>query len=395
MVAGSGACGTLWGRDFEITRLRRKVTVTNPADCSRHNAAVVLPFASLAKLVPHCRCVEISEGNVVLPSQLDDLDQDGVPDEIVFLVDLKPRETKTLWLASLKPSERGLATAKRVRAHPRLGHVGYLALESEVAAYGIQCAYPKTDPRGALQLDAYVKAGKGLGITDDSGGSPQSGKRVRTNVLRAGDTLGLAGPTIGKTRPRDGETAIVFHSVICDGPLRAGIEVEVIHWRTPAGGVYRAWLQYFMYAGQEFVELRATVRPQIPADEFFGIGLAAPAKHQTAYQHWRQGWLGHWAAPEAHPAGLGLGLVFRPQDAARVVGVPGAPSWLAGNQIVYLKPSLSTGDIHHWRLLLTASSPAAGIADAKAFGERLPRLAKELQQPILVDGRPPNETRSP
>ena len=392
VAAGTCACTTLWGRDYQITRFRRKVVVTNPTDRARPNAVVVLPCTSLAKILPRWEGVEVTEGAVVLPSQLDDLDQDHVPDEVVFIVDLGPRETKTLSLTSLTPNERGLVLPRRVQARPGIQRVGYPAIESELAGYRLRCTYPKDEPRGALQLDVCLKAARALETADSAGtGEGPDNKGGRAKVWMAGDSFGLAGPTIGQTRPRDGETAIVFHRILCDGPLRAGIQVDVMHWRTPAGGIYRARLQYFTYAWHEFVELRATVKPQTPAGEFFGLGLATSATPHPVCQDWRKGCLGNWLQATSAPAGLGIGLAYRPQAAASVVGTPGAASWLAGNQVVYLKPKLDTEEAAHWRLLLAANSPAAGVANAQDFGLRLARLAADLREPILVDGQPPRE----
>jgi len=367
--------------DVKVTRFGRRLVVTNPSDQPRPNAIVTFPCRPLAALVPDLSGVEVSDGDVALPTQLDDLDADRVPDEIVLQVDLEPNQTRTLWLASLKPSESGFQPAKCAAARSNFRHVGYAALESRQAAYGLACSFPKGTPRPALQLDPFGKRAEQQGLclaSMDTAPNAKPDSALPTWLLPQRTALGLGGPVIGGTPPVDGQTATMFHRVLCDGPLRAGIQVDVLQWRTAGQGVYQARFQYFVYAGQEFVELRASIQTIRPSDERLGIGMADLPQVQARYADATLGYMGQWGQAAAGQPGVGQGVVFHPQDVVRLAAAP--PS-LAPGRIAYLQPKLSDRETHRWRVLLVADWEPGGRVAQATFVDRLARLADELESP--------------
>lgn len=77
------------------------VTVTNPQPTPRQAVPVVVPIAQNGKEVNSA----VIKGQPDTPWQLDDLNDDGRPDELVFLVDLKPNQSRTFTvdLSAAKP----------------------------------------------------------------------------------------------------------------------------------------------------------------------------------------------------------------------------------------------------------------------------------------------------
>ena len=75
-------------------------TVSNPLNSLRQNEPVVIRFADIRKEFPNYNGVNVAvyDGNKEICAQLDDLDGDGVWDELVFLCDLRPKEKKTFVL---------------------------------------------------------------------------------------------------------------------------------------------------------------------------------------------------------------------------------------------------------------------------------------------------------
>ena len=86
-----------------------KVAVTNPTDENRPAENIVLSIPELKKIAPDfyvgSQIVTASDASTVaedatvlhpteLPSQVDDLDGDFKPDELVFQIDLKPHQTR-------------------------------------------------------------------------------------------------------------------------------------------------------------------------------------------------------------------------------------------------------------------------------------------------------------
>ncbi len=68
------------------------VTVTNPLDSPREAVPVIIPISNVKGEINSATI----KGYPELPYQLDDLDDDGRPDELVFLLDLKPNAKETI-----------------------------------------------------------------------------------------------------------------------------------------------------------------------------------------------------------------------------------------------------------------------------------------------------------
>src|SRR5258708_27304573 len=85
-----------------------KIAVTNPSGEERRAEPIVIPISELRKVAPDLRAgsliVTVTRTNDLqqdaaalqaaeIPSQVDDLDDDGKADELAFQLDLKPHET--------------------------------------------------------------------------------------------------------------------------------------------------------------------------------------------------------------------------------------------------------------------------------------------------------------
>ncbi|MDE6394872.1 MAG: DUF4861 domain-containing protein, partial [Duncaniella sp.] len=68
------------------------VTVSNPLQESRTDVPVVVTIPSSAGSVTSARVTNAAD----VPCQLDDMNADGVADELVMLINMKPGEPRTL-----------------------------------------------------------------------------------------------------------------------------------------------------------------------------------------------------------------------------------------------------------------------------------------------------------
>ena len=109
--------GLAWGKSHVVGI---KVAVTNPSHEERIASDVVIPMAALRKIAPSIDASSLivtatnastAEQDAVelqaeeLPSQADDLDADGVADELAFQIDLKPGQTRIATI-SFGPPDR-------------------------------------------------------------------------------------------------------------------------------------------------------------------------------------------------------------------------------------------------------------------------------------------------
>ena len=217
--------------------------------------AVALPHdirVRSANLVPS----QNGNGYSSLPYQLDDLDDDGLNDELFFLTDLEGNEKRSfaLTLSEQKPTETFpprvyadmMLTNKKIKesnkqdlyisqltvengtnAYNMLHHHG-AAFESELVGYRIYFDHRQT-------VDIYGKYRKGLELrqTQFYPDDEQKALGFGDDVLWVGNTLGL-----GTLRGWDGEQPVMLNDVahrsqrlVATGPLRIIIEVKDRQWR--------------------------------------------------------------------------------------------------------------------------------------------------------------------
>ena len=106
-----------------------KLSVTNPTDEARLHENIVVSVAELRKIAPDFKAgdaiVTTSDAatleedartlqTIELPSQADDLDGDNQYDELVFQIELKPRQTRIVTIAY-----GDMATTQRLRSDSR------------------------------------------------------------------------------------------------------------------------------------------------------------------------------------------------------------------------------------------------------------------------------------
>ena len=118
-----------------------KLTIQNTLPIKRLNVPIVLTLEELKAVASDfsfdAYLVDAGQQRAEIPSQVDDMNYDGQKDELIFLVDLAPRETKEVSIR-YAPSYQmpiTLEFPKRTRSgiFPELN--GYAALESELIAY--------------------------------------------------------------------------------------------------------------------------------------------------------------------------------------------------------------------------------------------------------------------
>ena len=278
--------------------------------------AVALPHdirVRSANLVPS------QNGNVIssLPYQLDDLDDDGLNDELFFLTDLEGNEKRSfaLTLSEQKPTETFpprvyadmMLTNKKIKesnkqdlyisqltvengtnAYNMLHHHG-AAFESELVGYRIYFDHRQT-------VDIYGKYRKGLELrqTQFYPDDEQKALGFGDDVLWVGNTLGL-----GTLRGWDGEQPVMLNDVahrsqrlVATGPLRIIIEVKDRQWRVlPDEEPITMSTRYTLCAGHRDCSVDISFE-DTPDEKLFVTGLIN-VKGSKAYTN-QKGLRGCW-----------------------------------------------------------------------------------------------------
>ena len=222
-----------------------KLAVTNPGAAARTAENIVVPVSALKRIAPDFTAgsaiVTTSDAatleedartdqTVELPSQADDLDGKGKSDELVFQIDLKPRQTRIVTIAygDMATMQR-LRTPYAKRTDARFEkHYEGPGWESETTAWRIYF-----DKRNAIDL--YGKRRPGLYL--ELFGSPEyiyhQESPLGRDIYGIGKALGVAG--IGAVV--DGKVISVAEvadrkwRIVSSGPVRSVIDLEYKGWK--------------------------------------------------------------------------------------------------------------------------------------------------------------------
>ncbi|MEI6035472.1 MAG: DUF4861 family protein [Verrucomicrobiae bacterium] len=226
------------------------------AETLRGSVAVV-PVEKL-KLSPDS-AVAVVCGDKALPAQLEDLDGDGVAENLVFLVDMRPGETAKFTLES------------RTEPFPSRVAASVLpAWESEM--FGFR-SY------GPLLVDLFARQGGNYGLRlstffnkdNQPVGDYHKPGPLGMDILHINKTLGLAGvfASDGKTVAIPTDVPMTSR-ILANGPVRAVVEMKLGPWKSPWGDLTFT-RRASIAAGQFGTRLEDSVSPPDKAN--LGVGL--------------------------------------------------------------------------------------------------------------------------
>ncbi len=353
------------------------LTVTNPLDETRPGAICVGPASLLGDDVRPGAYTAASSNGQMVALQVDDLDADGRADEFATVLDLRPLQTASLWVDLAKP------WSGRDGADVRLSwrYEGYAALETDRMAAGLYGIYAPTGFTPSLQWDVYGKRPNAwrLSLDELESVNYHADNPVAVDYLLVANSMGLGGPTIGSGRPVAITNGDYTYRVLCNGPVRAGLEVRVTDWGTPAGGLYDATIGYVVYAGHDFIDATFALTEREASDEDFGLGVRRISHVEAFVGDEEAGVLGVMGRQDGIVAKTGLAVLFEPQRFLRW-GVEDEPT---DAYMIYLSPDAEGGaEIYRARLLGIWSE--GGVANEHTMPRHLLDLAARMNQPVEV-----------
>ncbi len=207
--------------------------------------------------------------------QVDDVDEDGIWDEIVFYTDLKPKEERVfcLYIGYYERSQWPH------RVHANIGeYTRHLVPFWESEEMGWKLWYPhyvdvhgKRDPMLTAYYE-YSNNRSGYYMPFEMG----------TDIMTVAKTFGGGGLCVfeDSTNLEDPSRAMYLqeldkgplkdiryvYTVISNGPLRSIIKAKTFNWNTEKGGVYELTQYYTAYAGKSWCTV------DVKFDKFFPQG---------------------------------------------------------------------------------------------------------------------------
>jgi unsaturated chondroitin disaccharide hydrolase len=246
-----------------------KLAVTNPTNESRPAEDIVVAAADIRRAAPDFRSgafiVTTSDAStleedakilqtVELPSQADDLDNDGKFDELAFQIDLKPKQTR---IVSISLGDQ--ATIARLRGqYPQRANMKFskryegLGWESELVAFRIYL-----DKRNAIDLFGKRRPGLYLDLFSTPEYIYHMESPYGRDIYDVGDSIGIgsvAALVEGKV-VRVADAADRNWRIISNGPVRGIGELEYKGWKV-AGRAVDLVSRITQWAGEHGFEHR-------------------------------------------------------------------------------------------------------------------------------------------
>lgn len=349
---------------------RLQLQVSNPTDGDVDTLAIV-PVAEASRVAlrfPGTLAVVVIPGSpiTVVPSQADDLNGDGVPDEFVFPVKLKAHASISVDVYYSTTLHDSLPWPRQVYASHSFGYNrSTAALESEKIGYRTY---------GGFFLDVQARAKDHPGLNNALVGYLSAGASTTSpagrDIFHIGDTLGLGGLFLRSAgtvfRPpmntpdyahRPAQQEEPTYRVLATGPVRAVIEASIDHWTLGKDAVKLDAI-YSIAANSEVVECQFRILPVSLSHTYdVGAGIRHLPNMQMDNATGRLALEGE-QSPSIGP--LGLALYFDPEEA---VDAGTLKTHEADNSIAIFKTRLEPGHAvtgHYW---MAADWSGSGIHD--------------------------------
>lgn len=288
------------------------VELKNTWDKARQDAPAVIRLADLQAGFP-IRSAVVRDARQEIPSQLDDLDGDLLPDELAFVIDLPARGIRqvTVTLSATKTqktypprvfAQMLVRDAKKGKHAPvqsitvpgttnfynmLYGHGPMF--ESELVGYRIYFNEKQT-------IDPYGKFNKGLEMEKSQfyPNDAQLAQGFGDDVLLVGNSCGVGtlkgwdGQKATHVKPIAGRT----ERILASGPVRTVVEVEVKGWAYQ-GSELSMTQRYLLYAGHRDLRIETTFARPL-RNEVFCTGVQDIMGNETVAYSDHQGLAGSW-----------------------------------------------------------------------------------------------------
>ena len=395
-----------------------KVSVSNPSAEERRAEPVVIPISALRKIAPdlragslivtvtHTRDLEQDAAAIQateIPSQVDDLDNDGKAGELAFQLDLQPHETCIVTISYGEPGRiykiRGDYPAQTDALFAK--KIQGLGWESDKNAWRIYF-----DPRNAIDL--YGKRRSMLLLKRFA--TPEFDYHAESpdgrDTYDIGDAIGIGAVAAWHDDKaiKAADVRARSYRVISTGPVRAILEISYEGWNA-AGSLVTLHTRITQWAGDRgfYQTISADAGPDLAFATGLPLKLTVPAFHSTNGRTWLASWgeqvvkPGAGATEPVSGTNLGLGVVMITPAAATPVDDPrnhlltfstqaGGASWytLAAWDQEGRDDRVVVANTPEMQERASLVTPHPGIQDKGQFIQTMQKIAQAFDNPLQV-----------
>ena len=383
---------------------RIQCTVTNPLNNSRENEPIVVKFSDIKKEISDYAGgnVAVYEKDTQICLQQDDIDGDGIWDELVFLTNLNPQETKTFTIqvnlpADFKPMEcakemhaqmflinredRSINPSAEISSdkdnmYNRLHHHGP-AWESDKIAYRLYFDKKTT-------VDVYGK--KKYRLELDAAKFYPSAEQLADNfgddILWVGTSVGVGtfkgwnGTEATHIDPMNKRTA----KIVINGPIRTIVDMAVEGWQYQERSV-DVTARYIQYARHRDMTTQVLLdEATAQSDILFSTGVQKVRQSQTSID--QDGMIALWGTEFPTPDSVkyaketfGLGIVVPNENIVEYTSDP-------INHLVVIKPNKKP--VIEYAIAAAALKEEEGFKTADEFFNYMKDLKQLVRNPITI-----------
>lgn len=365
-------CNFPGGQNRDIPQIQ--LTVQNTLPVKRVNVPIVLSLAELKQVASDFSfdAYLVVSGHppaeIEIPSQADDTNYDGQKDELVFLVDLEPQETKgvTIRYAPDNQVSITLGFTRRTRAGVFPELKGFAALESEWVAYLLQ-------RNGSI--DIYGKKKKGLFLDQfvrQLATPSDSDEEILTPLFTTEEMGSRSGFGLWDTETQtliSPENQRDYVRVIADGPVRSIVQRIIPSWVLSSDREVSFISTFSIFAGQQWGEHRVKAQG---LEDRYRIAIRLPNRRITSVSNEKDGWIWSWETEADREMGFGV-----------TYPVDGFDTFLdseAGNTILLMKLDEYDEVFYRFASALKGEEPEIAIQEAEA----VTRATQEAEKPEMV-----------
>lgn len=383
------------------------VRLSNPSSTERKAVPVVIPVES------DVTSALVTLNGKELPCQLDDLNDDGIYDELAFLTNLSKKEKQDITVTlSTTGSPRQYTTqtygylgirdrqndAKKQK-HQAITSVTFpkdtnpynyiyphgAVMENDMVGFRVYC-----DHRQSIDYYGHRNFKMDVAETGFYTTQEQRDKGYGEDVLYTGSTYGC-----GTLHGWNDTTAVMFENVrnrtqtvVCDGPVRCILDISNKAWR-PYEGCKPVDIRtrYILYAGHRDVEVQVNFSRPV-ADVPLSTGIVDIVEGSTEFSD-KSGLRGCWGRacagnnPQVYDTiTVGLGVyvpkMYYKSDSHFTDGKEHLP-----NQAYVEVVGTDTDNLHYW-FASTCHIETFGFAGKEAWFEWLKSWKKELEAPVKI-----------
>ena len=384
------------------------VSIKNTAALAKADVPVVLKLKEYATETSNVKSAMVTINGAEVPCQLDDIDRDGIYDELCFLTDLKKHEKK-LFTVTLyddgKPREyaprtyselllrnpkvkiknkhniylKEMTVDRGVDPYQSVHHHG-IAFESELVAFRIYFDHRQT-------VDAYGKFHKQLEIKDTQfyTDADQKAAGYGDDVLWVGSSYG-----VGALRGWDGTNQLMLEDVdsrtqrvIAQGPVRSIIELVDENWRpTPSAKPVTMTTRYTIYGGHRDVDVDIFFNHTAKDYEFAtGVINVKGSKEFSDNEGLRGCWGSDWPVGVKDTAGhkietVGPGIII-PKKYIR--------KEMPADKVNYTYVVGTDNDELHYKYIFASDNEDFGVHSAEDWFKLLKAWKKEIETEVIIE----------